>query len=56
MLSLARYMPDLYVFGKKIENWKKATNRMWENACKWCDWQGLNLQAAHTMLQKNKKF
>ena len=38
---------------------KMKTHRMWENICKWCDWQGINfqnLQTAHiAQYQKNKQ-
>ena len=27
---------------------KKTTHRMGENICKWCDWQGINLQNIQT--------
>ena len=37
----------------------KMTYGLWENICKWCDWQGLNfqnIQTAHTtQYQKNKQ-
>ena len=38
---------------------KKTTHRMGENICKWCDWQGINLQNLQTahiaQYQKNKQ-
>ena len=53
--------PNLKAFAQQRKgNYKqKTTYRMWENICKQCDWQGIdlqNIQTAHTtQYQKNKQ-
>ena len=48
----------MHSIGNHQQN-EKTTYRIGENICKWCDWQGVNIQniqsAPTTQYQKNSK-